>query len=353
LARSIRFLCRARRRARCDSEGCFLRHAPHRRSAGLVGSASGTRPARSVRARRRPPVRSARATAPAPTRSASLAPSRARSRRRALAEQRWARETRLRGVDAAALFRAKPAPTQLFPAPRGATRFAPHVGPATALACSPFHRNVFLSAGADGALRVYSALQVGWWVGGRVAVGVGCRFPRAPRRRAPSAVASSMASSTASSMVCSSLRPTFRCRAPRRRTPSSMAWSMASSVATSSRRPPSSVVAPRPSALAPATDRSLPRIETPRRRRRRVRSTLPPSPREPAPSHPMSATPIAAPHERQSNRGRDHGTAAEAQSRGDSFRCRRFGVDGCAARARCALRPRPARSPSPAPHQRR
>lgn len=38
-------------------------------------------------------------------------------------------------------------------------KYTPHVGPVHAVACSPFHRNAFLSCGADGHLRIYSLLE--------------------------------------------------------------------------------------------------------------------------------------------------------------------------------------------------
>jgi hypothetical protein len=38
-------------------------------------------------------------------------------------------------------------------------RFEPHAGPVLAVAASPFHRLLFASAGADGALRLSSLLQ--------------------------------------------------------------------------------------------------------------------------------------------------------------------------------------------------
>ena len=38
-------------------------------------------------------------------------------------------------------------------------QYTPHVGPVRGVACSPFHHNVFATCGADGALRLYSALQ--------------------------------------------------------------------------------------------------------------------------------------------------------------------------------------------------
>ncbi|TPX64758.1 hypothetical protein SpCBS45565_g05683 [Spizellomyces sp. 'palustris'] len=37
--------------------------------------------------------------------------------------------------------------------------YTPHTGPVTAMACSPFHRNLFLSCGSDGLVRIYNVLQ--------------------------------------------------------------------------------------------------------------------------------------------------------------------------------------------------
>ena len=49
----------------------------------------------------------------------------------------------------------------LFPRPMD-FKFDPHSGPVHSLDCSPFHRNLFLSSGADGDLKLYSMLQV-WY----------------------------------------------------------------------------------------------------------------------------------------------------------------------------------------------
>ncbi|GBG31598.1 Dynein intermediate chain 1 [Hondaea fermentalgiana] len=63
-------------------------------------------------------------------------------------------------IDAAALYEASRAEHYMY---RGGVRFKyqPHVGPVHAVACSPFHRNAFLSCGADGHLRLYSLLERG------------------------------------------------------------------------------------------------------------------------------------------------------------------------------------------------
>nr|KAF6488426.1 hypothetical protein HJG63_020603 [Rousettus aegyptiacus] len=37
--------------------------------------------------------------------------------------------------------------------------FSPHGGPVYSVSCSPFHRNLFLSAGTDGHIHLYSMLQ--------------------------------------------------------------------------------------------------------------------------------------------------------------------------------------------------
>lgn len=50
------------------------------------------------------------------------------------------------------------AETKLFP-PGIRLKYEAHIGPVYAVDCSPFHRNLFLSAGADGEIRLYSMLQ--------------------------------------------------------------------------------------------------------------------------------------------------------------------------------------------------
>ncbi|KAI8589714.1 WD40-repeat-containing domain protein [Geranomyces variabilis] len=37
--------------------------------------------------------------------------------------------------------------------------YTPHTGPVNAVSCSPFHRNLFVSAGSDGLIRLYNVLQ--------------------------------------------------------------------------------------------------------------------------------------------------------------------------------------------------
>ncbi|KAJ3158127.1 WD repeat-containing protein 34 [Geranomyces michiganensis] len=37
--------------------------------------------------------------------------------------------------------------------------YSPHTGPVNAVSCSPFHRNLFVSAGSDGLIRLYNVLQ--------------------------------------------------------------------------------------------------------------------------------------------------------------------------------------------------
>merc|ERR1740117_1247049 len=56
------------------------------------------------------------------------------------------------------IFASKPEQSSLFPNAAGFA-FTNHAGPVYALACSPFHRNLFLSCGADGQVRLYSLLQ--------------------------------------------------------------------------------------------------------------------------------------------------------------------------------------------------
>jgi WD40 repeat protein len=72
--------------------------------------------------------------------------------------ERFAKEEGHRNVTVGVVFGSKPDACSLFPSP---TEFAfqAHTGPVHALDASPFHRNLFLSASADGDLRVSSMLQ--------------------------------------------------------------------------------------------------------------------------------------------------------------------------------------------------
>ena len=58
----------------------------------------------------------------------------------------------------ATVFDAKPDGGQIFPNPVD-NKYVPHVGAVCALDCSPFHRNLFLSCGADGRINLFSVLQ--------------------------------------------------------------------------------------------------------------------------------------------------------------------------------------------------
>jgi hypothetical protein len=63
-------------------------------------------------------------------------------------------------VHARDVFKSKPKPTYVFPPPAGVvTEFEKHTGPTTALALSPFDRRLFLSAGVDGKLKLFSTLR--------------------------------------------------------------------------------------------------------------------------------------------------------------------------------------------------
>jgi len=61
-------------------------------------------------------------------------------------------------VSAAHVFAAKPEPRELFASPLSFA-YTAHAGPVYAARFSPFHRNVFLSASTDGAIRLYNQLQ--------------------------------------------------------------------------------------------------------------------------------------------------------------------------------------------------
>jgi len=56
------------------------------------------------------------------------------------------------------IYESRPPPEVLFPNPIDLV-YEPHVGPIHEIACSPFHRNVFLTCGADGNAGIYNVLQ--------------------------------------------------------------------------------------------------------------------------------------------------------------------------------------------------
>ena len=56
------------------------------------------------------------------------------------------------------IYESRPPPELLFPNPIDLV-YEPHVGPIHEIACSPFHRNVFLTCGADGNAGIYNVLQ--------------------------------------------------------------------------------------------------------------------------------------------------------------------------------------------------
>ena len=72
--------------------------------------------------------------------------------------ERFAREAGIRTVTVATIYDAKPEGGHMFPNPVD-FKYQPHVGPVQAIDTSPFHRNLFLSCGADGRVSVFSVLQ--------------------------------------------------------------------------------------------------------------------------------------------------------------------------------------------------
>ena len=56
------------------------------------------------------------------------------------------------------IYDSRPPPAQLFPSPIDMA-YEPHTGPVHEIACSPHHRNMFISCGADGNANIYSVLQ--------------------------------------------------------------------------------------------------------------------------------------------------------------------------------------------------
>lgn len=72
--------------------------------------------------------------------------------------ERHARYEGAREVSMAVLYDAKPDAARLFPSPIN-FGYQPHTGPVHGIDCSPFHRNLFLTCGADGRLNLFSMLQ--------------------------------------------------------------------------------------------------------------------------------------------------------------------------------------------------
>lgn len=72
--------------------------------------------------------------------------------------ERHARDAGTKAVSVEVVYDARPDPRVLFPNPV-AFSYAPHAGAVLALAASPFHRNLFASAGLDGRVCLYSALS--------------------------------------------------------------------------------------------------------------------------------------------------------------------------------------------------
>ena len=63
-------------------------------------------------------------------------------------------------VSAADVFASKPKPKYVFQNPNGpVAEFSRHVGPVTAIKCSPFHRHLLLSVGVDANAQIFSTLQ--------------------------------------------------------------------------------------------------------------------------------------------------------------------------------------------------
>ena len=56
------------------------------------------------------------------------------------------------------IYESRPPPEKLFPNPIDLV-YEPHVGPVHEVSCSPFHRNIFLTCGADGNAAIYNVLQ--------------------------------------------------------------------------------------------------------------------------------------------------------------------------------------------------
>ncbi|CAN0033750.1 unnamed protein product [Discosporangium mesarthrocarpum] len=72
--------------------------------------------------------------------------------------ERRARDSRSKEVNLSHIFSARLDPSAVYPVPN-TFHLERHEGPVHAIACSPFHRALFLSCGADGLAKLYSTLQ--------------------------------------------------------------------------------------------------------------------------------------------------------------------------------------------------
>ena len=72
--------------------------------------------------------------------------------------EQHARDNRLHSIGPSDIYASQPPQDKLFPSPIDFA-YEAHVGPVHSISCSPFHRNLFLSCGADGSISLYSLLQ--------------------------------------------------------------------------------------------------------------------------------------------------------------------------------------------------
>ena len=72
--------------------------------------------------------------------------------------ERYAKDKRIATINLEDVYAAKPEPRTLFPSPSDVA-FDRHEGPVHSIDCSPFHRGIFLTCGADGMARVSSAID--------------------------------------------------------------------------------------------------------------------------------------------------------------------------------------------------
>ncbi|KAF7644532.1 hypothetical protein LDENG_00220510, partial [Lucifuga dentata] len=85
--------------------------------------------------------------------------------------------------------------------------FRPHRGPVHSIHCSPFHRNLFLSAGTDGLVHLHSLLQTGPLLSVRVSDSYVFQVQWSPSRPLLFAAATGQGEVQIFNLSCRSLRP--------------------------------------------------------------------------------------------------------------------------------------------------
>jgi WD40 repeat protein len=72
--------------------------------------------------------------------------------------ERYVQDKGERDIWATTVYAAKPDIKLLYPIPFNAN-YEKHLGPVSAISCSPFHKRIFLSCSSDGAIRMYDVID--------------------------------------------------------------------------------------------------------------------------------------------------------------------------------------------------